>query len=329
MLFVEPALGAPPAPSPAPAPAQPSPSRTVELRLALSPFALRTLSEPRLRRLVEIETESFAVMAPGNSGPLGDHVAYVWIDQPTTSKVVVEVRIGDHAVERRELAARGLASDVVARLIAVAVSKMVRAGMAPLPLPPPPPAGPRRPTPEEVERAGRAAPTGVLSPEGVLAGLPGASGLLGGAGLSVGFRFFGAGETLFARFMEGTAHSDKLRWLELGLSLDYRFWLSRSWRMAVGGAAALSSVHLPDALGVQGLAGQRDALSARAGGLLGLEVRLARPLWVSLAAEPGAILRPVHYTGAQRAAGVVEGAWVGASLGVRLELARSITAPGS
>jgi hypothetical protein len=66
-------------------PPAPGVERTIEIRLALSDAAASTLGEPRMRRLIEIETDSFAVLAPGAVGPLGDHVAYVWVDQPTAS----------------------------------------------------------------------------------------------------------------------------------------------------------------------------------------------------------------------------------------------------
>jgi hypothetical protein len=294
----------------------------VEIRLALSAVAARTLNEPRVRRLVEIETESFAVLAPGAAGPLGDHVAYVWVDQPTIAKVVVEVLIGERTVERRDIAVRGLAGDVAARLVAIGISEMVRAGMAPRPAPAPPPAGPRKPTPEEQERAYRKAAAVLFTPTVTLVGLPAAGGLLAGPGLSLGFRGFGATETLTARWLTGTTHGTNLRWLELGLGADYRVWLGRAWRLGLGGGAAFSSVHLADARAVEGLPDQRDTWSARATGLVSLEARLAPSIWLALSAEPGAILRPVRFTDAAGAAGSVVGAWLGASLALHFERVR-------
>jgi hypothetical protein len=306
--------------SPAAPAASPSSDRTVEIRLTLSTFALRTLSEPRVRHLIEIETEDVAVLAPGPSGPLGDHVAYVWVDQPTISKVVVEARVGDHPVERREIAVRGLAGDVAARLVAIAVSETVRAGMAPRPAPPPPPPPPPpRPTAEEMERAARASPAVMLGPAAALAVLPAASGVVAGPSLAVAFRDFGASEAIFARWLTGAAHGGALRWLEIGLSADYRFWLGRSFRLALGGQGAFSSVHVGDALGIEGQPGQEESWSARAGGFVALEARLAAPFWLSLSAEPGAILRPVHYTGPANAAGAIGGAWLGFGLTVHFE----------
>jgi hypothetical protein len=296
-----------------------SAERALEIRLALAEAAAQTLSEPRVRRLVEIETESFAVLAAGATGPLGDHVAYVWVDQPTAAKVIVEARVGDRAVERREIAVRGLAGDVAARQVAIAVSEMVLAGMAPRPAPPPRPPPRARPTAEELELAGRAATALMFSPGGEVVALPAVSGVLGGPSLALAFRRFGASESVFGRWLEGTTRDSGLRWLEVGLSAEYRLWLGRSWRLALGGEGALSSVHLADATGVEGQAGERDSWSARAGGLLALEARLAAPVWLSLHVEPGAILRPVHYTGGSSATGTVEGAWLGFGLTLHIE----------
>lgn len=304
---------------PPPDPQAPGASRALEIRLAVSDAAARTLSEPRVRRLVEIETETFATIAPGGTGPLGDHVGYVWVDQPSAAKVIVETRVGDRGVERREIAVRGLAGDVAARLVAIAVSEMLRAGMAPRPAPPPPPHPPPRRTPEELERAARAAPALMVSPAGELAVLPAVSGVLGGPSLALAFRRFGVSEAIFGRWLAGGARDSGLRWLEIGLSAEYRIWLGGAWRLALGGSGAFSSVHLADATAVEGQPDQRESWSARAGGLLAVEARLGAPAWISLGAEPGAILRPVHFTGAAGAAGVLQGAWLGFGLALHFE----------
>jgi hypothetical protein len=300
-------------------PPAPGASRTIEIRLALSEVAARTLGEPRMRRLVEIETDSFAVLAPGAVGPLGDHVAYVWVDQPTASKVVVEARVGDRAVDRREIAVRGLAGDVAARLTAIAIAEMVRAEMAPRPTPaPPPPAAPRR-TPQEIERAGRAAPALVVTAAGTVAALPGASGVVAGPSLALSFRRFGVSESIFGRWLAGPTQGTALRWLEVGLGAEYRFWVSRLFRIAVGGEGAFASVHLAEATGIEGQPGQRESWSARAGGKVAFELRVARPVWLALDVAPGAILRPVSYAGGTSAHGPIEGAWLGFALGAHFE----------
>lgn len=339
---VQPAPAAKPAPSvPAPTPPAPRAPRAVELRVGFSAAALRTLAEARVRRLIEIETEDVADLAPGMLGPLGDRVAFVWIDQPATEppngskpppsgpKIIVEVRAGDRPVMRREIAVRGLAGDVTARLVALAVSEMVRAGRTPRPAPPPPPALPRPPTPEEQERAARSAVAVFLAPQAVFAGLPGARGVLGGAGLALGFRAFGASESIYARWVAGSTAGTALRWLEVGLTADYRIWLGRSFRLALGGQAALASAHL-DGLGIGAELGQRESWSARAGGLVALEARLASGTWLALDLEPGAILRPVAYTAASGSAATLHGAWLGAGISLRLEHVREAApSPGA
>ena len=301
------------------APAFVVPPGAVEIRLALSSTAARALSEPRVRRLVEIESEGFAVVAPGMIGPLGDLVAYVWVDQPSAARVIVEARFGERAVQRREIAVRGLAGDVAARLVAIAVSEMVHAGMAPRPAPPPPPPPAPKHTPEELERARRGAPALVFTPSGEIAVLPAVSGVIGGPSLAIAFRRFGASESLFGRWLTGPTRDSTLRWLEVGLGAEYRLWLGRSFRLALGGAGAFSSVHLSDATAVEGQAGERDSWSARAGGLLAIEARLAAPAWLALSFQPGAVLRPVHFSGATGASSTLEGAWLGVGLALHFE----------
>src|SRR4051794_15136549 len=86
-LVASSALAADPAPIAAPPPAVAPASRIVEVRVALSTEVLKKISEPRFRRLLEIELEGSAVLAPGAVGPLGDHVAYIWIDRPTPNQI--------------------------------------------------------------------------------------------------------------------------------------------------------------------------------------------------------------------------------------------------
>jgi len=310
---------APPAASSAAAPAP----RVVEVRIALSSDALKKLSEPRLRRLLEIELEGSAVLAPGAVGPLGDHVAYIWVDRPTERQIAIEVRVGDRAVGRRDIAADGLTGDVAARLVAIAASEMVRDQMEPIRAVPRRPPPPRRPTEGEIELASRGQPAIQLFAGADLAFLPQAAGVLAGPSLGLGFRYYGISETLFARWLTGPSHSGALRWLEFGISADYRLWLSPSWRLAFGAEAALASAHLGDAHIVEGFPGERDTWSARAGGRIGAELHLGGPLWLNLTATPGAILRPVRYD-SPSGKGALEGLWIGAGAGLSFEWGRKV-----
>jgi hypothetical protein len=270
-----------------------------------------------------------AVLAPALGGPLGEHVAYVWVDQPTAATVIVEVRVGDHPVARREIAVRGLAGDVAARLVAIAASEMVRAGMVPRPLPAPPPPAPRRPTADEIERASRVAPALLFTASADVAGLPAVAGVMGGPSLAIGFRLFGVTETLFGRWLTGTSRGGGLRWLEVGLAADYRVWLGRSWRLVLGGAMGFSSLHVADAATLEGQADQRETWSARAGGRLGIERRLDAPVWLALVAEPGAMLRPVHYRDVAGKGGAIEGAFLALGLAVTYERVRAPEPPAA
>jgi hypothetical protein len=304
---------APPAAAPA--------SRIVEVRIALSSEALKKLSEPRLRRLLEIEIEGSAVLAPGTGGPLGDHVAYIWVDRPTANQIVLEVRVGDRAVVHREIAAAGLSGDVAARLVAIAASEMVREQMEPVRAPPRRAPPPRRPTEAEIELASRGLPAIQLLAAADVAFAPKDGAVLAGPSLGVGFRYYGVSETLFARWLTGPSHGGALRWLELGLAADYRLWLSPSFRLDFGAEAAFASAHLGDATVALGAPGERDTWSARAGGRLGAELHLGGPVWLSLTATPGAILRPVRYE-SPAGKGIFEGLWMGAGVGLGFEWGR-------
>ncbi len=314
-----PPITAPPAAVPLVAPA----SRIVEVRLALSSEALKKLSEPRLRRLLEIELEGSAVLAPGAIGPLGDHVAYIWVDRPSINQIAIEVRVGDRAVGRREIAAAGLSSDVAARLVAIAASEMVRDQMEPVRAAPRRPLPPRRPAEAEaeIELASRVQPAIQLLAGADIAFAPKDGAVLAGPSLGVGFRYYGVSEALFARWITGPSHSGALRWLEFGLSADYRLWLSPAFRLSFGGEAALASAHLGDAQIAPGLPGERDTWSARAGGRLGAEVHLGGPVWLNFTATPGAILRPVRYD-SPLGKGALEGLWMGVGVGLGFEWGR-------
>jgi hypothetical protein len=149
--------------------------------------------------------------------------------------------------------------------------------------------------------------------------LPSDSGFLAGPSLSLGYRSRRTSETVFGRLLGGTGDGGSLRWLELGLAADYRLWLGSSWRLVGGLAAALASVRIGDARGVDEIAGERDTWSARAGLVLGAETRLLPSTWLALALEPGAILRPASYMDTAGAAGTLDGAWLGATLSLQLE----------
>lgn len=283
----------------------------------MSPAAAESLSEPQLRSLLEIELDESALLAPGTSGPLGDHVAYIWIDLPNPSSVTIEVRVGERPVARRDISVAGLASDVAARIVAITASEMVRTQMRPVRVRRAPP--PRRPTREDIERASRPQDALTFSGGAASAFLPAADGLIAGPSMSIYLRRLGVSERLFASWLTGPTGAGALRWFEAGLGADYRVWLSGSWRVSLGAAASLSLLHLADVRSLGGVAGEQDTWSARATGEVGLEARLHGPLWLGLTLEPGAVLRPVRYESIGGEQGSLEGAWLGASLGLTIE----------
>lgn len=249
---------------------------------------------------------------------MGEHVAYVWIDLPNPSRATIEVRVGERQVTRRDISVVGLSSDVAARVVAITASEMVRSQMRPVRVPKKPPA-PKRPTPEEIELASRSADALTFDAGAAASFLPASSGLLGGPVMSIRLRRLGVSERLFASWLAGPTEVGPARWFEAGLGADYRVWLSSSWRFSVGAAASLSLVRLSEVSSLDGVRGSQDSWSSRASFAASIEARLHGPLWLSLALEPGAIVRPLAYEDADTSKGVVEGAWLGASLALTVE----------
>ncbi|MGK4008860.1 hypothetical protein WMF31_40015 [Sorangium sp. So ce1036] len=307
------------------APRRPAaPARPVEVRIALSRGAAEEVAGVRLRRLLEIELPDGASLAAEPVGPLGDRVATVWIDRPTAARLEIQVRLDGRPVLRRQIAVAGLTSDVAARLLAIATSEMILAEMRRARAPRRPPA-PRRPTPDEIELASRDLDALTASAGPYAAVVSGGPRALGGAGVALGLRRLRFTEHLFARLLAAPPGGEALRWIEGGISGDYRIWLAASWRLSIGATASVASVRLPAAVAVDGIEGERDTWSARAGLGLGLETRLGGPLWLGLTLDPGVVLRPAPYEDAHGAARAVEGAWLG--VGVSLTSERRASPP--
>jgi hypothetical protein len=308
-----------PAPSPTPAPTSAQPTG-VEVRLSLSKAAADAFSERRFRNKLAIELQSIGTLASGTGGPIGDDVALVWVDVPRAGQALIHVRAGPSPVARRAIDLGGLASDVAGRVVAIAIVEMLlspgasRASARPRRLPPP-----RAPTPEQLEAALRAQPALVWTGGAAGAWLPGAGALLAGASAGLALRAEQASEQLTARWLGGRGDAGTLGWLEVGVGLDYRIWVANGTRLALGAAAAASAVHLGGARAVDGIAGQHDSWSARAGARLGLEARLGPSAWLGLTLEPGAILRPVPYETPAAGAATVSGPFLGVALELAIE----------
>ncbi|EYF02297.1 hypothetical protein [Chondromyces apiculatus] len=304
-----PAPAAPAAPAPAPPP--------VEVRVALSAAASGTLSEARLRRLIDIELGDTAQIAAA-AGPLDVSAARVWIDRPTEARLEIQVRLDTRPVVRRGISISGLTADVAARLVAIATSEMVRAEIRRLRLPRRAPA-PRRPTPEEVELASRDLDALDLAAGPDAAFLPASAAFLAGPAISLGLRRHRVDQTLFARWLASPLGDGTLRWLEAGLAADYRIWVHPSVRLSFGASAALASVRITGARAVDALPGEKDTWSARAGALAAIDTRIGGPLWLGLHLEPGAVLRAAPYQDAAGASQEIAGAWLGFGLSLTAE----------
>lgn len=272
-----------------------------------------------MRRLLELELGEKAVLAPGTSGPLGEHVAYVWIDLPSPSKVVIEVRVGEKPVTRRELGIAGLAWDVATRIVAITTSEMVRAQMRPARIVRRPPA-PKGPTKEELEIASRERDALVFTASGMAGALvPSEQAFLAGPSIGIALRRFGVSGQLSAAWLTGAAEPGALRWLDVGLGIEKRLWLSSAWRLSLGGAASMGFLHMSGVSSVDGVPGVTDTWSARAGIRGSIEARLYGPLWLGLGLDPGVLLRPVRYEVTPGAPERLQGAFVGGGLSLSVE----------
>ena len=293
--------------------------RLVEVRFALSSSAAKQLSEPRLRRLLEIELGDEAVLAPAPMGPLGDHVAYVWVDLAEPSTVAIEVRVGARTVEHREIADAELTGDIAVRVIAIAAAEMVRAQMRPLRPPKKPPA-PKPPSPEAIEAASRRTDALMWTPQLTAAFVPSVGATMFGPSADIGFRRFGTSAHLFASWLTGPTDFGSARWFEVGLAGEYRAWVSPSWRFAGELSASAAAVRVTDATVVGEPGNGLDTWSARAGGSVAVEWRVREPVWLTLGVGPSAVLRSFDVvTSPSGARSSFEGVFVGASLGVLFE----------
>ena len=290
----------------------------MEVRFALSSSASKQLSEPRLRRLLEIELGDAAVLAPAATGPLGDHVAYVWVDLAEPSTVVIEVRAGVRPVDHREIADAELTGDIAVRVIAIAAADMVRAQMRPIRPPKKPPA-PKPPSPEEIEAASRLVDALSWSPRAGAAFVPTAGAALFGPALDLGLRRFGVGAHVGASLLAGPTSFGSARWFEAGLGMSYRLWVTPSVRFAGEISAAAVAVHVAGASLVGESEGRLDTWSARAGGSVAIEWRVHEPVWLTLGVGPSAVLRPFEVEAPGGARSAFDGVFVGTALGVLFE----------
>ena len=295
-----------PAASPTPATAAPARSTTTsqtgtlrstrsqvpfwEVRLTMSDAALPMFSSRRFRRYLAIELEEAGHVGVRAQGPLGDHVAIVWIDIPEPNKVLIQVRAGAGKVASRVVVLRsGLRSDVVSRLIAIATAELVRAQV------------PQRTgkklragvTGKKVvgEQDSRALPAVLMT--GSLRGVwvPSATVWLAGSSMQVSFRLMKTRQYLQLGALGGDSKLGPMRWLEAGIGADRAFWWHQNWRTSLGARVDAVSVWSPR---TQGGSGSRDQWTARAVATASLEHQFTRGWWLGLGLEPGFVVVPTR-----------------------------------
>jgi hypothetical protein len=303
-----------------PAASAPAAAKTIELRAAVSPPASAFFPEPRLRRLLQLELQGTAVLADSLAGPPGDQVAWLWIDLPDKTTARIEVRMASGLSARRLISIDNLGTDPAARHVALAAAEMVRSLAQPLRVRKPPAA--KHPCCEQAEHLMRSMPALALSAGAGATVLTGEPVTMFGPWLGLGLQYQHAGARVVARWNGGWPAFGSLSWLEAGLAADYRFSLHPAWRVRVGAVATAASVRLGGASTVDGSSGSQSSWSARAGASIGLETRVGDTSWVSLSAEPGAILRPVGFEDHDGGAHHLSGAWLGFDLALHLERRR-------
>jgi len=267
----------------------------VEVRLGVSAMAATRMAPGRLRALLELELGDAAVLAPGTQGPLGDHVAYVWIDLTSTA-IVIEVRVGGRPVARRELG-WSKSWDAAMRLVVLSAADLVRSQARP-PTPPKKPPPPKRTSPQEFEVAARDADALEVTALVGASLMPVSSTWLAGPAFELALRRKRASLGVWGRLGAGDGAFGLARSLEAGLGAGYRIWASPDVRFDLGVRAGFVSAYVPAAI-KSGTIATHDLQLARAGGHLAMELRLdgtprAGPLqasrWIGLRISPSALL---------------------------------------
>lgn len=288
----------------------------VEVRLAMSAAAAERFAQQRFRRLLAIELEDTGHLAPQSTGPLGDQVAFVWVDLPKPDQVSIQVRAANRSAVQRILTIANMRGDVAERLVALATAEMVRTQSRP--------ERPRKTTCPKDNGSHDDLPAetrwGIAwVGEGAAAWLPSSSTWIAGPGGSVGYLTGPLEQHMFLRWEMGDASGHPLRWIEAGLSAR-RLVLSRAaWRLALGASASAAAVRIANAPDADGATGAADGWTGRLSGRMIAEGRLARSAWLGVALEPGWLLRSVHFAPQSDLPRTIGGAWLGLALSLSVE----------
>ncbi len=268
-------------------PAKPAPAK---VRVAMSARAAERLVELRVRRLISFELDEVAEVERDSVGPLNDDLIRVWIDVPSSRRVLIEVRREGRSLARRVLAISDFSPGVAARVVSIAAADMVRV-QARLDTVPVEPVGP--PSVEaaidDARVAFDASMMAMIAPQS----LPLVSF---GPELALEHRerltpWLGSAQTLYGRLLIGEQDDRRLQWLEAGVALALRMPLSPRWRVQLAAKVGGALMSVPFATMADGAPTGGREWSARGGGLAAIEARVAPDTWLALGVEPGALLR--------------------------------------
>ena len=256
------------------------------VRVALSPKAAERLFELRVRRLLAIELDGVAEVEDHATGPLAGEVIRVWIDTPNRRTALIEVRRASRSVARRKLAISDFPADIAARVVSIASAEMVRV-QARLGEATDPTAGTgvdQDGEPDDASFAVEPALTGLILPSSDPV-------FVGGPRFSLEHRSGITTQALFAQFLVGDGTEQRLRWLEIGGYLGIRWRVADPFRLRFGAAASGVALDFPTAVSIDGRATDGQSWTARATASVAGELRLERQTWLSLALEPGGLIR--------------------------------------
>ncbi len=262
------------------------------IRIALSKRASETLSEVRVRRLVELQLGGDIAVGPEPYGALDENAVRVYIDLPSPTVAEIQAQAPKRRLTIRRVDVAGLPWDAATRFVAIAASESIRLQLRPLPK--------RRPKPPTAaEIAERLAKTPSLEVGGALAGAWSSADSAGFFGSRLRFSFH---QRVLSEHLSISAlgSTGGTAWFEGSLGASHRtFWLP-DVRTHVGAGLGVAGV-FPDATSTEA-----DPW-IRGYAMLGVGLRLGETAWLSLDLEPGAVLD------ARREE---VGAWIGAGLSV-------------
>lgn len=262
------------------------------IRIALSRRAAETLSEVRVRRLVELQLGGEIAVAPEPQGPLDENAVRVFIDLPSPATAEIQAQAPKRRLAIRRVDVAGLPWDAATRFVAIAASESIRLQVRPVPK-----RKPRPPTPAEI--AERQAKTPSLEVGGALTGAwlsEGGNGLFGSR-LRLTFHQRFLSEMLAFSALGSTSGSE---WLEGSIGAAHRtFWLPNV------------RTHLGAGVGAAGLFDSAEGSDAdawlRPHATLGVGIRATDDAWLSVDLEPGVAIDLARGEPA---------AWIGAAMSV-------------